>query len=288
MNLSLYLEATRPKTLIVSICPVLLGTALALKEGFFEPLTLLFLLLTGLGVQITTNLANDWLDFVKGADRKERKGPRRLTQSGLVSAEKMKRLSMITASFTLLCGIYLIWQGGFVIAFLLALALLLAFAYTGGPFPLAYLGLGELFVLLTFGPIATAATHYLYAHHLSSPAVLLGFCLGSLACGPLIMNNLRDKEEDRISRKKTLIVRFGSRFGKMEYTLLLTAAIFAPLIYLKGHPLLLSLPLTLVPAYPLLRSLWRAKQAEEYIPFLAQSAQLMALYTFILACAWML
>ena len=149
-RVQIWVHATRPKTLVVSISPVMIGTALAISEGKFDPLLFLFTLLTALTIQIGTNLANDYFDYLKGADTNERKGFIRVVQAGLVTPEKMKKVMIATFFIAFLSGCYLIWNGGFSFAILLSLSIALGVLYTGGPFPLAYLGLGEFFSLLIF------------------------------------------------------------------------------------------------------------------------------------------
>ncbi|HSX12025.1 MAG TPA: UbiA family prenyltransferase, partial [Rhabdochlamydiaceae bacterium] len=137
------LLAIRPKTLAASICPVLMGTAMALKTGYFDLLLFLFTLLTALGIQIGTNLSNDYFDFKKGADTAARLGPVRVTQAGLISAQSMKRLLVVNFILVALTGTILIWKGGLLFSLLIALAILFAIFYTAGPYSIAYLGLGE-------------------------------------------------------------------------------------------------------------------------------------------------
>ena len=145
-RVAIWVAACRPKTLIASMSPVLIGTTLALSQGYFNLRMFLFTLATGIGIQVATNFANDYFDFIKGADTEKRKGPTRVVQAGLVSLRQMKIGLLITLLLTFLSGYYLIWHGGLFISILLSVSLLLAVIYTGGPFPLAYLGLGELFV----------------------------------------------------------------------------------------------------------------------------------------------
>ncbi len=288
MKISLWIGATRPKTLAASISPIAIGTAIALKDGFFDLLTFCFILLTGLGVQISTNIANDWLDGVKGSDRVTRIGPRRLTQSGLVSPSHMKRATLVVMGLTALCGLFLIWKGGIVIAGLLAFALVLALAYTGGPFPLAYLGISEFFILIFLGPVATASTYYLLTGHFTSESLLAGFGPGLISCAILSINNLRDEQEDRISNKKTPIVRFGSMFGKMEYTLTILLACLLPLLFMQTHPFVPFASLILIPALPLIVEVFKIQNPAFYIPLLGKTGRLLLLYTFIFCCSYML
>lgn len=150
-SIRIWLQAIRPKTLLLSGCPVIMGGAIVFSEGIFIPLTFLFTAITSLGIQVCTNLANDYFDFVKGADTENRKGPLRVTAAGLVSQAAMKKALVFVFSLTAILSFYLIWEGGYVIAILACLSLLLALLYTAGPLSIAYLGLSEFFVLLFFG-----------------------------------------------------------------------------------------------------------------------------------------
>lgn len=277
-SVAIWIEASRPKTLICSLTPILIGTAFAWKSGHFSPATFFVTLLTGVAIQILTNLANDYFDFIKKTDRNDRKGPRRVTQAGVVSLKEMRRaLFIVTLGITLLT-IYLIVIGGAWIAAIAALSILLAFGYTGGPFPLAYLGLSELFVLIFFGPVATGGTYYLQTHHFSWPVTLLGLAPALMATAILCLNNLRDIEEDRRGHKKTLCVRFGKTFGRWEYTACLIGGCTLPAYTDHFLPLV-----TLIPAIIPLKAVWTIHDHFQLnIPF-AQTGKLMILFT-ILIC----
>lgn len=225
-----WIEAARPKTLIASIAPVVLGTMYA---ATFQPVSLtlsLLILADALLIQIVTNLANDVLDFERGADTAERLGPRRVTQAGLVARDEMWsaiRLLLIVAGAL---GLYLVSQGGFVILLIGVSALFLSIGYTGGPFPLAYRGYGDLFTFFYFGPVALCGTVYLLLN--AAPplgAYILGCSCGLLATAFLIVNNVRDFRGDEIAQKRTLIVKFGISFGKKLYSAVLSLALIIPI-----------------------------------------------------------
>ncbi len=275
MALSIWLEASRPKTLIASISPALIGTMLAWKTGSFSFFTFLFTLLTGVAIQIGTNFANDYFDFLKGSDTSERKGPRRVTQSGLVSLPVMKKAIILAFSASALFSAYLAFQGGPVITLLALLYIALSLAYTAGPLPLAYLGLGDFFVVFFYGPIATLITYYLQTHALSVEVAILGLSPGLVSTAILTANNLRDIEEDRQCNKKTLCVRFGKTFGRLEYTLCLLLGFSIPCFYGYYLPLLL-----LVPAFIPIKAMWTIQNLN--VPF-AQTGKLLVLFTLLLA-----
>jgi 1,4-dihydroxy-2-naphthoate octaprenyltransferase len=275
MALAIWMQAARPKTLVASFSPVIIGTACALRAGSFDFLTFLFTLLTALGIQIGTNFANDYFDFMKGADTKNRKGPVRVTQAGLVKPETMKLAVFLAFALTALSSGYLILQGGWPIALLASLSILLGFAYTAGPLPLAYLGLGDLFVLLFFGPIATAGTAFLQTHTLSTTALLAGIGPGLISTAILTVNNLRDIDEDRLAGKRTLVVRLGKKFGQWEYCAAIVLAAILPCLWGSYLQLLM-----LAPALPLLSAAFKTEGAA-WNPILGKTAQLLWIYTIL-------
>jgi 1,4-dihydroxy-2-naphthoate octaprenyltransferase len=274
---SIWLEASRPKTLIASISPALIGTILAWKTGSFSFLTFLLTLLTGVAIQVGTNFSNDYFDFLKGADTAERKGPRRITQAGLVPLPLMRRAIILAFSTAALLSAYLAYQGGPYISLLTILYIGLSLAYTAGPMPLAYLGLGDFFVLFFYGPLATLITYYLQTHETPLYVGLLGFCPGLVSTAILTANNLRDVNEDRKCNKKTLCVRFGETFGRLEYTLCLVAACLIPCFF--GYYLM---PILLIPAFVPIKAIWTIHDKKLLnIPF-AQTGKLLILYTALL------
>lgn len=286
----IWLLAIRPKTLIASISPVLIGTTLALSDGFFNPFLFLVTLLTAMGIQISTNLANDYFDFLKGADNAERKGPLRVMQAGLVSSARMQKAITLVMALTFLMGCALIARGGIAIACLVVVSLALALLYTAGPYSLAYLGLGELFVLLFFGSLAVSCTHYLQTLSFSKEAFLAGIAPGCFSTAILIANNVRDVEEDRKAHKKTLVVRFGKTFGMIEYVCCILLAFIPPLVFCRAHPFSLLTLLILLPAVPLLRGMLREK---EHTParlnhIFVYTGKLLYIFTFLFCLGWML
>jgi 1,4-dihydroxy-2-naphthoate octaprenyltransferase len=275
----------RPKTWIASISPVLLGTLIAWHEGAFHPWLWLCTLFTALGIQITTNLVNDYFDFLKGADTTERKGSVRVMQAGLVTARAMGIAIALSALVTFVLGCALISRGGGHIAYLLILSLILAFFYTAGPFPLAYLGIAELFVLIFYGPVAVAATHYLQTLEVSVPAAVAGLSVGLFSTAILVANNIRDVDEDRKAQKKTLAVRLGRLFGKIEYSVAILGAPVPLLFLCKKHPFLWLTCLTWIPALPMLRTLFKT---EAYDQIFIQTGKLLWLFTILACLGWIL
>jgi 1,4-dihydroxy-2-naphthoate polyprenyltransferase len=206
--------AARPKTLSAAIVPVLMATALAWPRihWFLFACALIGAIL----IQIATNFINDALDFRKGTDTAERLGPVRVTQAGLIRPEVVMRAAFVCLFGAALCGIPLILRGRWPLLVIGLLSMAMAYAYTGGPYPLAYHGLGELFVILFFGLIAVGGTYYVLTLQWTRSALLAGLAAGSLATVLIVINNLRDVDGDRRSAKKTLAVRFGETFARFE------------------------------------------------------------------------
>mgnify|MGYP000514748431 CR=1 FL=1 len=203
--LQIWTLAARPKTLVAGIAPACTGAVLAMTEGFFSPLLFLFTILTGMLIQISSNLTNDYFDCVKGADTATRKGFLRVTQAGLIPPYSMRRGILLTSTLVVISGAYLVFVGGFGIGLMLSLYLLFSLLYTAGPYPLAYLGLGDLLVLVLYGPGAVLITYFLQTHTLSTTATLAGLSLGTLSTTMLAINNLRDIEEDRATGHSVVI-----------------------------------------------------------------------------------
>ena len=216
-SFSVWLEAARPKTLGAGVAPVIIGGALAWSDGGFHALSVVAALVGSLLIQVGTNFANDYFDFVKGADTEERVGPVRATAAGLVSPATMKRAMIIAFALVFIPGGYILYRGGMPFLAIGLVSIACGVLYTGGPFPLGYLGLGDLFVLIFFGPVATGGTYYLQTHSLDSDILLAGLAPGLFSVAILTVNNLRDMDGDRRAGKKTLAVRFGAAFAKGEY-----------------------------------------------------------------------
>jgi len=272
------LVATRPKTLIASISPVTIGTILALKEGFFHPITFFCTLFAALCVQIGSNLSNDYFDFLKGADTENRKGPIRMTQSGQISQRSMRKAIGIAFFIAIVFSIPLIWSGGIPFASLLALYILLSIIYTAGPFPIAYLGLGDLFVLIFYGPVAVLFTYYLQTSSFALKPFIAGLAPGALSTAILLMNNLRDVQEDAEAKKKTLIVRFGMGFGKIEYLFVISLAALTPFLI---QPRLLFADLSLIIAFPLIAANFSKKEPRTFDQGLKKHALILVIYTLL-------
>jgi 1,4-dihydroxy-2-naphthoate octaprenyltransferase len=289
MKLSLYFEAARPKTLIAGISPVLIGSVIAKNYVGFDFYVFLNILITAIFIQIGTNLANDYFDAKKGSDSTDRVGPRRIMQQGLVRDHTMIRAIFVTFLFAAMSTVYLISVAGPLVVYLFLLAILLAIGYTAGPFALAYIGLGDLFVFFFFGPFATLITTYLFTKQFLLDAFLAGIGPGLLSAAILTTNNLRDYSSDMKSAKRTLIVRFGRTYGKWQYTTCtFLAFLIPPILFNLFHYNSLILLTNLISIFGLLiaRDVWTAEKSEDYIPLLPKTAKLLLFYTllFCLGC----
>ncbi len=210
-----WILAIRPKTLFASMAPVVLGLSVAYIEvNSINTLTALLTFICALTLQIASNLANDYLDAVRGVDNESRLGPTRVTSSGLISMTKMKNALFLTLGIAFFLGIYLMVIGGPVIIFIGLLSLYFAYGYTGGPFPLSYNGLGETAAFIFFGPVAVVGTSYLQTKNITHLGLIAGMGPGFISACILAVNNLRDIASDTETNKKTLAVRFGEGFQR--------------------------------------------------------------------------
>ncbi|MGZ0655542.1 1,4-dihydroxy-2-naphthoate polyprenyltransferase [Coraliomargarita sp. W4R72] len=218
-SLQIWLEATRPKTLPAAVAPVLLGTAMAYRLGQMHLLPAVICLAFALLVQVGTNFANDYLDGVKGTDTDARLGPRRAVATGLIAPATMKWATIGILAFAFCLGLSLIYFGGWWLLGIGIASVVCAWIYTGGPFPLAYNGLGDIFVVLFFGLIAVGCTFYVQTGFIGWEVVLLGLACGLIVNNILVVNNYRDIDEDRQANKHTLVVLLGRRWGLLQYGL---------------------------------------------------------------------
>jgi 1,4-dihydroxy-2-naphthoate octaprenyltransferase len=289
-GLGIWLLAIRPKTLPAAAAPVVTGSALAFAAHDLRWGPALAALLGALLLQIASNLANDVFDYERGADQGERLGPIRVTQSGLLTPGQVKRCLLIVIGLSILVGLYLIWAAGWPVMLIGLAAILAAVAYTGGPFPLAYHGLGDLFVFIFFGLVATLGTYYVQVLALSPAAWALGVALGLLIVNILVVNNLRDLENDRRTGKRTLAVRLGPDRTRLEYLLCLSGAYLIPLLAAimgwTSYWGLLSW-ITLPKAISLVRALY-TRQGRAHNQTLAGTGQLALWYALSFAAGIML
>jgi 1,4-dihydroxy-2-naphthoate polyprenyltransferase len=227
--------AVRLRTLPAAAAGVVTGSALAWYDGYFRFDAALACLLTALLLQIGSNLANDVFDYERGTDTAERAGPIRVTQAGLLTPSQVKVGMAVVFALAALCGLYLAWLGGWPIILLGIAAIVSAIAYTGGPFPLGYYGMGDLFVFLFFGLASVAGTYYVQAGFVSAAAWWMAVPPGLIITAILVVNNLRDLENDRKAGKHTLAVILGEKGTKREYlTCMIVAYLVIPLATIIG------------------------------------------------------
>ena len=239
-----WLEAARPKTLPAAVIPVMVGTAFAAAEHAAKPAVAGICLAFALLVQIGTNFANDYFDFVKGADTPDRVGPRRAVAAGLIAPNTMLLATILVLGAAFLVGLLLIREGGWILLPIGVASIVCAVAYTGGPYPLGYNGLGDLFVFVFFGLVAVGATYFVQVHALTASVLFAAAAVGLLAANILVANNYRDADTDAVAGKRTLVVRFGRRFALWQYGFSVLGALLCPLALMTlgwGWPVLLPL-----------------------------------------------
>ncbi|HEY4884454.1 MAG TPA: 1,4-dihydroxy-2-naphthoate polyprenyltransferase [Myxococcales bacterium] len=275
-GLGVWLMAARPRTLSAAVSPVLVGTAIAHRAGALRPLPALLALLASLFIQIGTNFANDYSDFKHGADA-NRLGPQRVTQSGLVAPRTVKLAAWIAFGISGLLGIALAALSGWPVIAIGVASVAAGWLYTGGPWPLGYHGLGDLFVFVFFGLVATCGTAYAQALFVPREAWVAGAAVGSLATAILVVNNLRDRQTDAKVGKNTLAVKVGGAASRAQYVVLVVAPFALALLLGTAWPLL-----ALLAALPALRTVLREEGAA-LNRGLGQTARLQILYSVLLA-----
>jgi 1,4-dihydroxy-2-naphthoate octaprenyltransferase len=229
-KLQSWILASRPRTLPAAIVPVMVGSALAIYQGIFFPIYSIIAIICSVLIQVGTNFTNDLHDHLKGSDTKERKGPLRVLASGLISVKEMELGIFFVFLTAFILGLYLVYSVGIIILWIGIFSIAAGLAYTAGPFPLAYNGLGDLFVFLFFGIVGTVGTFYLHVQQFSSLAFLISLPVGSLITNILIVNNYRDIEEDKSAGKKTLTVLLGREFSRYEYIFFILVSFFIPFL----------------------------------------------------------
>ena len=289
-SLRTWLLAARPKTLTAAVVPVVVGTGLALGEGMAVLWPALAALSGAVLIQIGTNLTNDYYDFRKGADTHERVGPTRVTQSGLIAPQTVLAAGAACFTLAVAVGISLVARGGWPFLVIGLASVLAGWAYTGGPYPLGYHGLGDLFVMVFFGLVAVPGTFYAQALQLVPVVWPAAVAVGATGTMILVVNNLRDMETDARAGKRTLVVRLGRGFGRGEYVALLLLALAMPAAMVvlgwARWPVLLALLATPLAWPPLSRVLRTTGTALN--PALGGTARFQAAFGLLLALgAWL-
>jgi 1,4-dihydroxy-2-naphthoate octaprenyltransferase len=288
--------AARPKTLTAALSPVLVGISLAwvsvdssrgLSPDYSSMAVFSFLTaFTAILIQILTNYVNDLWDFRKGSDTKMRTGPKRVLLSGMMTEKKMEQAIYILTGLILVPGSALVYQGGYPILVIGLLSIAGAYAYTAGPYPLAHKGLGEIFVLIFFGPVAVMGTEYVLIHKTSTAGFLLGISCGLLATSLLLINNTRDITEDRASGKLTLAARYGRTFANLE----MAVCLFLPQLLVYSVSCLYEQKnyiaftcVTVIPALIIYIKFIRAERGDDFNRLLPLSGMNLFLFSLILS-----
>jgi 1,4-dihydroxy-2-naphthoate octaprenyltransferase len=272
-----WVSGARPKTLPAAIAPVLVASAYASDQ--FSLIKALAALVVAVSLQIAVNYANDYSDGIRGTDN-DRVGPLRLVASGLKSPASVKRAAYISFLIAMIAGTYLALTTTYWLFGIGVVAIIAAWKYTGGKSPYGYLGLGELSVFIFFGLVATIGTFYVQTEEIDSGIFLIGSAMGAIACGILLLNNIRDIETDKVSEKRTLSVRIGERRSIQLYWLLITAALILFFLVTKLPFTLLVLAIS-----PLLIKLYRAITSRRWIKALEMTGKVQLLYAMLLALA---
>lgn len=290
-SFQLWLSASRPKTLAAALVPVCTGASIAWMSGLFRTDSTIVALFCAVVIQIGTNFANDYFDFMKGADTDDRLGFERATASGLISPKAMRNAMIAAMLIAFIAGLYLVWIGGWVVLAIGLLSLLFGVLYTGGPYPLGYNGLGDIFVFIFFGMVAVMGTYYVNALEWSVLSLWAAIPVGALCVNILVVNNLRDVKQDRVANKRTLGVIFGETALKAEYTSMLLLSygsligmhIFTDVSYLIYLPVL-----SLFSALKLNRTIWTNTNKRLLNDTLGETAGFMMLFGLLLSAAFIL
>mgnify|MGYP001327360052 CR=1 FL=1 len=284
------LLAIRPKTLTAALAPIIASAGYVLffyNEINYYIFTLA--LASAIFIQIATNLFNDAIDFKKGADGADRLGPERVTQSGLMSSKQVFYWAAFFCVLAVLAGIPLVIHGGWPIVIIGIVSLVMAYAYTGGPYPLAYLGLGDVFVMIFFGWVAVQGMCYLQSGEWTSTSFALGTQIGAFGTVLIAINNLRDARQDREVGKLTLAARFGKTFTLIEILSLYYFAFVMQLVWFVNEAFFAAFfPLILLwPAFDLIKKIKETQPGPEYNKFLGLAAQLQLKFALLLLAGFL-
>ncbi|NIA29678.1 MAG: 1,4-dihydroxy-2-naphthoate polyprenyltransferase [Actinobacteria bacterium] len=286
-----WILASRPKTLWAAVSPVIIGTAMAFGDGKAHWLSAFLAAFAAVMIQIGANFSNDYFDYIKGADEGERLGPTRATQAGLVRPQEMKWAFILAYSLAAVAGVYLLFRGGWPILMIGVFSILAGIFYTAGPFPLGYIGLGDVFVLIFFGLLAVGGTYYVQALAINRLVIIAGIAPGLFSMAILTVNNLRDINNDRKAGKKTLAVRWGKNFARAEYLFSMFIACLVPVILFfltTRHIYALASSIVFFFALPLIKIIYRNEPGAIFNQVLAQTGKLLFFYSLIFSLGWIL
>jgi 1,4-dihydroxy-2-naphthoate octaprenyltransferase len=282
-SLGIWLVGARPRTLPAAIAPVLVASSLA--QDSFDPLTALLALAVSLSLQIGVNYANDYSDGIRGTDT-DRIGPSRLTAGGLAKPVQVKSAAFISFSVAAVAGLGLAISTSWWLIAVGAISIAAAWGYTGGKNPYGYMGLGELFVFIFFGLVATVGSFYVQVAKITGQSILAGVIVGLLACAILVINNIRDRAKDEVVGKLTLAVRLGDKRSRIFYSVLVTAPYLLAAGF--GTPWVALTILTLPMTISIVRSLWSGIQGVDLIALLGKTGKLQMVFCLALSLALIL
>lgn len=280
-GMEVWVQAARPATLTLSAAPIILAATFAWVDEVFDLVAVFFALWVAAFIQIGTNIANDYFDFKKGADTDDRLGPARITHQGWAAPETVILAAIICFLLAFIGGLVLVAKAGWILLAVGIVSILAGLWYTGGPMPLAYTGLSDIFVVIFFGPVAVLGTYYAQSQELSLPVGIASIALGFIATAVLVVNNLRDRKTDIVANKRTMVVRFGRAFGEIEHAFCLLAPFVATLVGVLVGWFSWGALLALVLVPSALKEI-RAVQAKDGVdlnPHLAGSARLAFLFS---------
>ena len=279
-SLGIWVAGARPRTLPAAVAPVLVATALAGQD--FNAATAALALVVSLSLQIGVNYANDYSDGIRGTDN-DRIGPVRITAGGLATAAQVRNAAFISFTVAACAGLALAITTSWWLIAVGAICIAAAWGYTGGKNPYGYMGLGEIFVFIFFGLVATVGTFYVQADEITGQSILAGSIVGSLACAILVINNIRDRAKDEVVGKRTMAVRLGDRRSRTFYTFLLTVPYLLTAGF--GTPWVALTAVTLPMTISILKPLWSGAEGAGLIPLLGKTGKLQILFSLALSLA---
>ena len=290
-QISIWISAIRPKTLAAGIVPVLIGASAAYNQGAWNASIFGVALFCSIAIQVLTNFVNDLFDARKGADTDKRQGPKRAVASGLISDRTMTMVSIGLTACIFLCGLYLVYSGGLPILLIGVVSLIFAWLYTAGPYPLSYLGLGDVFVFIFFGIVATCGTYFLFTHSCPWEMYIVAAIPGFSSVTILAANNIRDIDTDKLVHKNTLAVRFGKAISLRMFTAVMVGIYLSAvaLFFVKDYNfrfllLLLSIPM----AIAIIKKIYAAERGEEFNQILANCGKLLFINGILLSLSFVL
>jgi 1,4-dihydroxy-2-naphthoate octaprenyltransferase len=282
-SLGIWVAGARPRTLPAAVAPVLVASALA--GSAFNPVTASIALLVSLALQVGVNYANDYSDGIRGTDN-DRIGPVRITADGLASPARVRNAAFIAFFVAACAGLALAFETSWWLIAVGAICIAAAWGYTGGKNPYGYMGLGEIFVFIFFGLVATIGTFYVQAEEITGQSILAGTIVGLLACAILVINNIRDRAKDEVVGKRTMAVRIGDRRSRAFYTFLVTTPYLLTAGF--GSPWTMLTLVTLPMSISILKTLWSGAEGAGLIPLLGKTGKLQILFCLALSLALIL